>query len=221
MNDNSERSPNARIGAASTRDAVPFRAGRIQAWFRHSNHEQLNLQLNLRLEERRTEHAGIAHKLHDSGMASTSLEQALSDVGDEFTPSCAGFRILVMGRPKTLKPAIQEQIYLVVREALVNALRHSEATSVEIEIEYQRRQLRVVVRDNGCGIEPQMVRGEGDSHWGLLGMHERARCIGAQLRIWSGRGAGTEVEISVPTDIAADAHGYSLKSPALQKQAVA
>jgi signal transduction histidine kinase len=126
-----------------------------------------------------------------------------------------------MGQPKTLKPAIQEQIYLIVREALVNALRHSKATCIEADVEYQRRQLRVVVRDNGCGIEPQMLRQEGDSHWGLLGMHQRARCIGAQLRIWSRRGAGTEVEVSVPTDIAADAPGYSLKSPTLQKQVVA
>ncbi len=100
-------------------------------------------------------------------------------------------------------------------------MRHSKATSVEAEVEYQRRQLRVVVRDNGCGIDPQMLRLEGDSHWGLLGMHERARCIGAQLRIWSKRGAGTEVEISVPTEIAADAPAYALKSPTFQNEAVA
>src|SRR6266478_4272802 len=197
MNHNSEGSPNARIGAGSTRDVVPFTAGRIEGWFRPPNHEQLNGQLNLPLEERRSEHARIAHKLHDSGMASTSLEEALSDVGNEFTPSCAGFRILVMGQPRALKPAIQEQISLIVREALVNALRHSEATCIEAEVEYQRRQLRVVVRDNGRGIDLQVLGSEWDSRWGLLGMHERARYIGAQLRVWSKRGAGTEVEISV------------------------
>jgi len=80
MNHNSEGSPNARIGAGSTRDVVPFTAGRIEGWFRRPNHEQLNGQLNLPLEERRSEHARIAHKLHDSGMASTSLEEALSDI---------------------------------------------------------------------------------------------------------------------------------------------
>jgi signal transduction histidine kinase len=125
-----------------------------------------------------------------------------------------------MGQPKALKPAIQEQIYLIVREAVLNALRHSEATSIEADVEYQRRQLRVVVRDNGRGIDPQMLRLEGDSHWGLLGMHERAKCIGGQLRIWSKRGAGTEVEISVPADIAADAPAFVLKSPTLQNETV-
>jgi signal transduction histidine kinase len=159
--------------------------------------------------------------LRSSGIAFTNLEQALANVRDEFTPGGTQFRILIMGRPKALEPAIQEQIYLIVREALLNAHRHSEATSIEADVEYQRRRLRVVVRDNGRGIDPQMLRLEGDSHWGLLGMHERARSIGAQLRIWSKRGAGTEVEISVPTDIAADVLAYAPKSPTLQNEAVA
>lgn len=220
MNHNFERSPDGMVGAASTRDVVPFTGGRIQGWFRRHNHEQLNRELNLGLEERRSECARIPHELHDSGMASTSLEQALSGVGDKFTPGGARLRILVMGQPRALKPAIQEQIYLIVREALVNALRHSEATSIEAEVEYQRRQLRVVVRDDGRGIDLQVLGSEWDSRWGLLGMHERARYIGAQLRVWSKRGAGTEVEISVPTNIAADAPAYVLKPRTLQNEAV-
>lgn len=219
MNHNSEQFANAM--AVWTRDAVPVTTGRIQAWFHRSNHKQLNRELDLRLEERRNERRHIASEVQDSGMGFTSLEQALSSVGDEFTAGGARLRILVMGQPKALNPAIQEQIYLIVREALLNALRHSEATSIEAEVEYQRRQLRVVVRDNGRGIDPQVLRSERDSHWGLLGMHERARCIGAQLRIWSRRGAGTEVEISVPTDIAADVSAFALKSQTLQNEAVA
>jgi signal transduction histidine kinase len=200
MNHNLERSPNAMVGAAPTREVIPFTIGPIQGWFRRLNNGQ---------------------GLRSPGMASTSLEQALSGVGDEFTHGGARLRILVLGQPKALKPVIQQQIYMILREALLNALRHSEATSIEAEVEYQRRQLRVVVRDNGRGIDPQLLLSEQDSHWGLLGMHERAGAIGAQLRIWSRRGAGTEVEITVPTDIAADAPGYSLKSPTLQNEAVA
>jgi signal transduction histidine kinase len=218
MNHNSEQFANAM--AMWTRDAVPVKTGRIQGWFRRPHHEQLNLELNLRLEERRNERRHIAGEVHDSGMGFTSLEQALSSVGDEFTAGGAQLRILVMGQPKALKPAIQEQIYLIVREALVNALRYSEATSIEAEVEYQRRQLRVVVRDNGRGIDPRVLGSGRDSRWGLLGMHERARCIGAQLRVWSRQGAGTELEISVPANIAADAPAFVLESPTLQNQAV-
>ena len=100
---------------------------------------------------------------------------------------------------------MQEQINLIAKEALANALLHSRGTYVEIELEYSARRLRVVVRDNGCGIDPQMTRARRDLQWGLLGMRERAENIGAQLTVWSRPGAGTEVEVSVPNQALQDA----------------
>jgi len=140
--------------------------------------------------------------LRSSAMESMSLDQALSSLKDEFAPGGGvQFRVGVTGQPKSLRPAIQEQIYLIGREALINAFRHSEATSIEAEVEYQPRWLRILVRDNGRGIDPETVRSGRHSHWGLVGMRERAAGIGAQLRIWSRLGAGTEVEIWVqPAD---------------------
>jgi signal transduction histidine kinase len=146
------------------------------------------------------------HGLRSPSTKSVSLEQALSGLRYELAPGHGvGFRIFVKGQPKALKPAVQEQIYLIGREALFNAVRHSEATSIEAEVEYLPRRFRVVVRDNGCGIDPRIVRSTRVGHWGLVGMRERAGSIGAKLRIWSRRGAGTEVELSVPGDIAAEA----------------
>lgn len=136
--------------------------------------------------------------LRSSAMESMSLEQALSSLRDEFAPDGGvEFRVCVTGQPKSLRPAIQEQIYLIVREALINAFRHSEATSIEAEVEYRPRWLRILVRDNGRGIDPATVRSGRHAHWGLAGMRERAAGIGAELRIWSRLGAGTEVEIWV------------------------
>jgi len=138
--------------------------------------------------------------------ASPSLEESLYCLWDELTPGGAQFRILVEGQAKTLNPAIQEQIYLIAREALLNALRHSGATAIEAEIEYSHRRFRVIVRDNGCGIDPKFIQVGRDLHWGLSGMRERAAGVGAQLRIWSRPGAGTEVEIAVPTHNVSNAH---------------
>jgi signal transduction histidine kinase len=143
-------------------------------------------------------------ELRSSTSASPSLEQALHGLWDELTPGGVQFRILVEGQPKALKPAIQEQIYLIGREAVLNALRHSGAAAIEVQVEYSPRRLRMVVRDNGCGIDPQTLRSGRDLHWGLQGMRERAGTVGAQLRIWSRLGAGTEVEISAPFHIVAD-----------------
>ena len=135
-----------------------------------------------------------------------SLEQALSCLHKEFAPGSVRFRLFVTGRPKALKPTIQEQIYLIGREALLNALRHSEATRIEAEIEYLPRQLRILVRDNGRGMDPKVVSGVRHAHWGLAGMRERAAGIGAEFRLWSRLGAGTEVEISLPNNALAAAY---------------
>lgn len=131
-------------------------------------------------------------------LKATGLEEALSTLADEVVVSSfTGFRMFVAGRPKVLNSDIQDQIYLITREALLNAVRHAEATSVETEIEYSPSKFRVIVRDNGCGINPHEVA--ESSHCGLRDMHERADKIGGELRVWSRRGAGTEVEVCVPS----------------------
>ena len=136
-------------------------------------------------------------------VASGSLEREFSDLLTELAPASeVQARVLVIGQPTALKPEIQRQIYLIGREALVNALRHSTATSFEVEVAYLRSHLRVLVRDNGCGIDERIVRSGRASHCGLLGMRERAKGIGAKVRIYSRRGAGTEVQISIPCGIA-------------------
>jgi signal transduction histidine kinase len=138
--------------------------------------------------------------LRSPKIASTSFEQALCSLGEEFTPGEAHYRVFVTGKPKALKPAIQEQIYLIGREALINALRHSKGTRIEVQVEYLSNKVRLIVRDNGSGIDPNVLRSGRNSHWGLLGMRERATGIGAQLSIRSRRGAGTEVELTVAAD---------------------
>lgn len=149
--------------------------------------------------------------LRSTEVPSTNLDQALSDFCDELTPADrARLRITKMGRPKPLDPAFLHQIYLITREALLNSLRHSQAKKIEVEVEHSPRKLRVVVRDNGSGIDPQLLHSGRKSHWGLTVMRERAANISAHLRIWSKRGAGTELELSVPL---ATAQGHSRSTP--------
>ena len=81
-------------------------------------------------------------------------------------------------------------------------MRHSGAREIELAIEYQPSHVCVRVRDDGCGIDEQILHEGRDGHWGLSGMRERATGIGASLRIWSRRDGGTEVELNVPNDVA-------------------
>jgi signal transduction histidine kinase len=135
----------------------------------------------------------------------SDLKAAFSRIPQDLElPNQAAFRILEVGRPRLLAPLIRDEIYAVGREALVNAFRHSRGTAVEVEIEYSRSRFRVVVRDDGVGIDPQVLSTGRDGHWGLLGMRERADKIGATLKVLSEASAGTEIVLSIPARIAFD-----------------
>ena len=75
----------------------------------------------------------------DTVLPSTgSLEEALSAVLHELAPeSGVRLQIFVTGRPRVLDPAIRDQLFLLGREAIVNALRHARATKIEIEVQYE------------------------------------------------------------------------------------
>lgn len=139
-------------------------------------------------------------RLRSSALPDGSIEKALGDVCDDFASggTTRRLRIFILGKTRPLEPAVHEQIYWIAREALLNALRHSKASRVEAEIEYLPRKLRVMIRDNGTGVDPEALRIKGSSHLGLIAMQERAASISAKVRIWTKRRKGTEVAISLP-----------------------
>lgn len=140
--------------------------------------------------------------LRATDLPATTLEQALAEFHEELPlPDRARLRIAKMGLPKPVAPAVLDQIYLITREALLNALRHSQATRIEAEIAYSPRKLRVTVRDNGTGIEPELLHSGRKSHWGLIVMRERAANIGAHLRIRTRPNAGTQLDLSLPASM--------------------
>jgi len=136
------------------------------------------------------------------------LVQALSQVQQELgVQPGIDFRVTVVGRQEPLRPPVWHEMYRIGREALVNAFSHSRAQRVEFELEYADSDLRMRVRDNGHGIDPQVLRSGRDGHWGLAGMRERAAKIGGMLNISSSAAAGTEVQLSIPANIAFQASG--------------
>jgi hypothetical protein len=61
--------------------------------------------------------------------------------------------------------------------------------------------LRVLIRDNGRGIDPGVLQSGRDGHWGLSGMRERAERIGAKFKVLSSAAQGTQVELTVPSRV--------------------
>ena len=121
------------------------------------------------------------------------------------------FGVTVEGERRDLAPLIQDEVYRIARELLRNAFRHAQASRIQAEIRYESRQLRVHVRDDGKGIDPEILKAGGRAgHWGMPGMRERADRLGGKLDFWSEAGAGTEAVLTVP---AAAAYGASNGGP--------
>jgi signal transduction histidine kinase len=111
--------------------------------------------------------------------------------------------VVVEGKPTTVKPCACEEICKIAREALRNAFIHGNAQHIESEVAFSKKFLRVRVRDDGVGIDPTLLEGGVRAgHWGMTGMHERARRLRGHVNVWSKPNTGTEVELTIPASIA-------------------
>jgi len=138
--------------------------------------------------------------LRGASESHSDLPEAFKRVAEE-NPQAheTTFKAVVEGSQRELHPLVMEESYCIGREAIINALTHSNGSNVEVEITYDPRQFRLRVRDDGRGFDPKILEDGGrPDHWGLQGMRERSDRIGAQLKIWSRLEAGTEVELIVP-----------------------
>jgi signal transduction histidine kinase/ligand-binding sensor domain-containing protein len=107
----------------------------------------------------------------------------------------------VVGDARNLHPIVRDEISLIAREAIHNACEHSRASQVRVELRYAE-DLRLCIRDNGIGIDPDVQDAGKTGHFGLRGMRERSARIRAKLTISSSRNLGTEVALKIPGDVA-------------------
>ena len=138
---------------------------------------------------------------NDIAVAIATLAETLSnDDGDQSPPV---FHVTVEGTPRDLPPIVQDEVYRIAGEALRNAFRHAHASRIEVELRYDQRRFRLRVRDDGKGIDTDAARGRTyDGHYGIAGMHERAKLVGGTLSVWSEVHSGTEMELTIPASVA-------------------
>jgi signal transduction histidine kinase len=103
----------------------------------------------------------------------------------------------VEGEPRTLPPEHENALFRIAQEALTNAVKHSSATTLSVLIEFRLEEVRLQVRDNGCGFPSSEDRGGV----GLLSMKERAQSVEGSLTIDCAEGAGTHIAVHVPTKL--------------------
>jgi signal transduction histidine kinase len=131
---------------------------------------------------------GIAADLNETGRVNVAVERK--------------------GGSDSLQGHIVDEVFYITREALTNAFRHSEASRVVVELDYQKREFSMTCRDNGRGFDKDELRGNHtNGHWGLRGMAERAGRIGAHFCYASAVDKGTEVQVTIPARRAYVRHG--------------
>ena len=147
--------------------------------------------MNLRSDERAC----------DLGEALEHLSRSLmQELGDDL--SCE-FSLRIEGEARPLIPQAQEELLKIAAEALRNAFQHARAGQIEVLLRYLASDFRLLVRDDGQGMPPEVLAAGGRAgHWGLAGMRERAFRIHASCTVESSPGLGTAVSLGLPASYA-------------------
>jgi signal transduction histidine kinase/ligand-binding sensor domain-containing protein len=132
------------------------------------------------------------------------LVESLTMIGNEAAAGKApAFEVEVVGNPRTLGVDAKEQLLDIAREAIRNACKHSGAGRITATLEYRKRSLGLSIVDDGRGFDPASAPQDSRSkHFGLTGMRERARQLGAEFHVCSDSKTGTRIEVIVPGRVA-------------------
>ena len=135
---------------------------------------------------------------------SDNIAQHFADTAAQAgTASSATFHVVTEGPPRRLCPPVHAEILRIGDEAILNALRHSKAQKIIVNIIYHKREFLLQIADNGIGIAPEVAAGGGrPDHFGMTGMRERAEVVRGKFSIASRPGGGTQVTLTVPASIA-------------------
>lgn len=99
--------------------------------------------------------------------------------------------------PENLEPEIQTTCFRIAQEAITNAVRHADATQIDVDLRRDDENLRFVIRDNGTGFDAKSAQAQTVG-LGLIGIKERAALVGGRARIISSPNKGTTIEVSLP-----------------------
>jgi len=105
-----------------------------------------------------------------------------------------------LGREVRLPSAMEAAVYRLVQEAFTNAMKHASASYVSLELLYQANMVKITVNDNGVGFSLEQIEAKtkDSTHFGLIGMRERAELLDGRMEIESEKGRGTKVTIHIP-----------------------
>jgi len=137
--------------------------------------------------------------LRSPALENHSLKDALAAFAKQMTEGTGVVcRVTARGSDTSIPDKIENSLLRIGREAIANAVRHAGAKHLVIELRYEPERVRLRVEDDGCGFDPEAPRSKTGGY-GLMGMRERTRELGGNLIVNSRPGAGTTIEVTIPT----------------------
>jgi signal transduction histidine kinase/ligand-binding sensor domain-containing protein len=134
--------------------------------------------------------------LRSSVIDTNNLAATLRRVAEDFSVGTdINIAVMTVGAARELHPIARDEVYRIAHEAIRNAVAHSGASELWVELNYGGK-FRLEIRDNGRGIESAILLHGRSGHYGLAGMRERAAGAGGKLQIFSSTG-GTTVVLTV------------------------
>lgn len=139
----------------------------------------------------------VIRQLRPEALADLGLGTALAALADRVQET-SGLPVRVRIAPDLGELGEERElvVYRVAQESLTNAVRHAEASEIELTLERTATGVVLRIEDNGRGLPATWP-----PRYGILGMQERAMLIGASLELGSRHGGGTEVTLTVPLGV--------------------
>ena len=159
------------------------------------------VKIRERVEEYIREARRSIWSLRSPALETADLIDALRASGEKATSGHAvEFLFSSHGSPRRQPANVEHQLLRIGQEAVLNAVRHSGASEIRMDLLYGDDALTLRVSDDGRGFEPGHA-GDGTTtdHYGITTMHERAQQVGGRVSISSAPGKGTTIEATVPT----------------------
>ena len=144
--------------------------------------------------------------------AEASLPSRLARVAERARERGVPTELHIGGTYRALPTRWESEILRVAGEAVNNSIRHAEATSITVTLDYAPDQLQLRIADNGRGFDPAAAA-PGGRHFGMRGMRERAENIRGRLHIESAPGAGTTITLRLALDTDMDAPAHQSPDP--------
>jgi signal transduction histidine kinase len=140
----------------------------------------------------------ISQNLHPAVLAKLGLGQALHNLGSTCTHAFANGLEVQVALAVALPEAQELALYRIVQEAISNALKHAQASRMQVHLHTGHLGLTLIIRDDGCGFDYGQVQARNTAGLGLKSLAARASLLNATLHLESAPGQGTSVQLTMP-----------------------